>query len=85
MGLEHGRRDLNVQRARLDLPPLERFHGGISPDLALVATFPQLEYPRSWPAGVEVTGPMTFEQPHHEIELPPGDATAGPGRPEHGA
>ena len=36
------------------------------------ATFPQLEYPRRWPAGVEVTGPMTFEVPHPEIELPPG-------------
>jgi UDP:flavonoid glycosyltransferase YjiC (YdhE family) len=74
IGLEHGRRDLNAQRAPLGLPPLERFHGGISPDLALVATFPQLEYPRRWPAGVEVTGPMTFELPHPEIELPPGDA-----------
>jgi MGT family glycosyltransferase len=73
IGLEHGRRDLNRQRARLDLPPVERFHGGISPDLALVATFPQLEYPRQWPAGVEITGPMTFELPHPEIELPPGD------------
>jgi UDP:flavonoid glycosyltransferase YjiC (YdhE family) len=74
VGLEHGRCDLNAQRARLGLQPLERFHGGISPDLALVATFPQLEYPRRWPAGVEVTGPMTFELPHPEIELPPGNA-----------
>jgi MGT family glycosyltransferase len=73
LGLEHGRRDLNKQRERLGLPPTERFHGGISPDLALVATFPQLEYPRRWPAGVEVTGPMSFEQPHPEIELPAGD------------
>ncbi|HEU4944365.1 MAG TPA: nucleotide disphospho-sugar-binding domain-containing protein [Solirubrobacterales bacterium] len=73
IGLEHGRRDLNRQRARLGLPPLERFHGGISTELALVATFPQLEYPRRWPAGVEVTGPMTFEVPHPEIELPPGE------------
>jgi MGT family glycosyltransferase len=73
VGLEHGRRDLNLQRRRLDLPPVERFHGGISPDLALVATYPQLEYPRRWPAGVEVTGPMTFELPHPEIELPPGE------------
>ena len=46
VGLEHGRRDLNLQRQRLGLPPIERFHGGISPDLALVATYPQLEYPR---------------------------------------
>ncbi len=73
VGLEHGRRDLNLQRERLGLPPIERFHGGISPDLALVATYPQLEYPRRWPPGVEVTGPMTFELPYPEIDLPPGD------------
>jgi MGT family glycosyltransferase len=73
IGLEQGRRDLNTQRARLDLPPVERFHGGISSDLALVGTFPQLEYPRHWPGGVKVTGPMMFEVPHPDIELPPGD------------
>src|SRR3954454_6278979 len=74
IGLEHGRRDLNRQRRRLDLPPVERFHGGISTELALVGTFPQLEYPRQWPAGVEITGPMSFEIPHPDIELPPGEA-----------
>jgi MGT family glycosyltransferase len=73
IGLEHGRRDLNRQRQRLDLPPVERFHGGISSELALVGTFPQLEYPRQWPAGVEITGPLTFEVPHPDIELPPGE------------
>jgi UDP:flavonoid glycosyltransferase YjiC (YdhE family) len=73
VGLEHGRRDLNLQRERLGLAPTERFHGGISEDLALVATYPQLEYPRGWPPGVRVTGPMVFEQPFPEIELPPGD------------
>ncbi len=73
IGLEHGRRDLNRQRARLDLPPVTRFHGGISSELALVGTFPQLEYPRRWPASVEITGPMTFEVPHPEIDLPPGE------------
>jgi UDP:flavonoid glycosyltransferase YjiC (YdhE family) len=72
VGLEQGRNDLNRQRARLGLPPTERFHGGISPDLALVGTFPQLEYPRQWPEGVEVTGPMSFEVPHPDIELPGG-------------
>ncbi|HEY0280624.1 MAG TPA: nucleotide disphospho-sugar-binding domain-containing protein [Solirubrobacterales bacterium] len=72
VGLEHGRRDLNGQRERLGLPPLDHFHGGISPDLALVATYPQLEYPRRWPAGVHVTGPMPFEVPHPDVELPPG-------------
>jgi len=74
VGLENGRRDLNAQRAKLGLPPIDRFHGGISPDLALVATFPQLEYPRRWPPGVKVTGPMSFELAHPEIELPRGDA-----------
>ena len=74
VGLEHGRRDLNKQRERLGLPPVRRYHGGISPDLALVGTFPQLEYPRRWPTGVEITGPMTFEVPHPDIELPVGDA-----------
>ena len=74
IGLAHGRRDLNIQRERLGLAPIERFHGGISPELALVATFPQLEYPRRWPGGVEVTGPMAFEMPHPDIELPPGGA-----------
>jgi MGT family glycosyltransferase len=74
VGLEHGRRDLNSQRERLGLPALDHFHGGISPDLALVATYPQLEYPRAWPASVQVTGPMAFEIPHPDIELPPGEA-----------
>jgi UDP:flavonoid glycosyltransferase YjiC (YdhE family) len=73
VGLEHGRRDLNQQRQRLGLAPLERFHGGISPELALLATYPQLEYPRQWSPGVEVTGPMVFEQPYPEIELPAGE------------
>ena len=72
-GLRRGRRELNEQRRRLSLPPQERFHGGISEELALVGTFPQLEYPRQWPAGVELTGPMVFELPHPEVELPPGE------------
>ncbi len=72
-GLERGRRDLNAQRRIAGLPPTDRHHGGTSPDLALVATFPQLEYPREWPSGVRVTGPMHFELPHPDISLPPGD------------
>lgn len=74
IGLEHGRRDLNGQRERLGLPAHDHFHGGISSELALVATLPQLEYPRAWPASVQVTGPMAFEVPHPDIELPPGEA-----------
>ena len=46
-GEERGRRELNGARERVGLAPLEHTHGGISRDLALVATFPQLEYPRA--------------------------------------
>ncbi len=73
-GLERGRAELNESRAQVGLPPTERLHGGISQSLALVATFPQLEYPRRWPAEVRVTGPMPFELPYPDVELPPGDA-----------
>lgn len=72
-GLRRGRRELNETRAKLDLPRLERFHGGISPELVLVGTLPQLEYPRDWPDEVEITGPLGFELSHPDIELPPGD------------
>ena len=47
-------------------------YGPISDWLALVATFPQLEYPRRWPSEVHVTGPMRFELPFPEVELPAG-------------
>jgi UDP:flavonoid glycosyltransferase YjiC (YdhE family) len=73
MGLRRGRDDLNETRGRLGLGPIERFHGGISEQLAIVATFPQLEYPREWPEHVWVTGPMFFEVPGEEIELPEGE------------
>ncbi len=73
-GEEQGRRELNGARARVGLPPLEHVHGGISRQLALVATFPQLEYPRREPQpNVRVTGPLFWEQPYGEVELPPGD------------
>ena len=73
-GEERGRRELNEARRRVGLPPLEHAHGGISRELALVATFPQLEYPRrEWHAGVRVTGPLLWEAPHADVELPAGD------------
>jgi UDP:flavonoid glycosyltransferase YjiC (YdhE family) len=73
-GLEHGRRELNETRRRLGLGPLDRVHGGISVDLALVATFPQLEYPRAAPPpATHVVGPLLWEPPFGEVELPPGD------------
>jgi UDP:flavonoid glycosyltransferase YjiC (YdhE family) len=72
-GLELGRCELNRARARLGLEPIGRVHGGISAELALVGTFPQLEYPRAWPAHVHVVGPLMWEPPARDVELPPGD------------
>jgi UDP:flavonoid glycosyltransferase YjiC (YdhE family) len=71
-GLERGRDELNDTRARLGLPPLERFHGGISDQLVLVGTYPQLEYPRAWPEHVHVIGPLLWEPPNRPTETPPG-------------
>jgi UDP:flavonoid glycosyltransferase YjiC (YdhE family) len=73
MGLRRGQDELNETRAMLGLPPIDRFHGGISQRLAIVATLPQLEYPREWPHQVHVTGPLFFELPGEEVELPEGD------------
>jgi len=74
-GLELGRRELNETRRRLGLPPLAHVHGGISRELVLVGTFPQLEYPR--PGGptarTHVVGPLLWEPPAADVELPPGD------------
>jgi MGT family glycosyltransferase len=72
-GLRRGRDELNETRRRLGLAPRERFHGGISELLAIVATFPQLEYPRAWPDHVKVTGPLLFELPAEEIAIPEGE------------
>ena len=45
-----------------------------------MATFPQLEYPRAWPPGVHVVGPLMWEPPVAE-PIAPGavPATASPG------
>lgn len=72
-GLRRGREDLNGIRSELDLPPLERFHGGTSETLALVATLPQLEYPRSWPENVRIIGPLLTDIPAPEVEIPEGE------------
>jgi UDP:flavonoid glycosyltransferase YjiC (YdhE family) len=73
-GEQQGRAELNETRARVGLPPLGHVHGGTSRELALVATLPQLEYPRRvrepW---LRVTGPLMWEQPFEDVELPPGD------------
>jgi UDP:flavonoid glycosyltransferase YjiC (YdhE family) len=73
-GLDRGRRELNETRARLGLRALDHVHGGISRDLCLVGTFPQLEYPRAWPPNTHVVGPLLWEPPFGDVDLPPGDA-----------
>ena len=72
-GLRRGRRELNHTRAMLGLAPLDHVHGGISRRLCLVATFPQLEYPREWPTWTRVVGPLMWEPPADDVEPPPGD------------
>lgn len=73
-GLELGRRELDETRGRLGLPPSGRVHGGISQELALVATFPQLEYPRVVRLpNTHVVGPLMWEPAFGEVELPEGD------------
>ena len=73
-GIEQGRVQLNGARERVGLPPVDYLHGGISRDLAIVATFPQLEYPRRrWDPSVRVTGPLMWERPYEDVEPPPGD------------
>jgi MGT family glycosyltransferase len=73
-GEVRGREELNGARARVGLPPIDHVHGGISRRLALIATFPQLEYPRSgWLPSMRITGPLLWEQPYEDTEPPPGD------------
>jgi UDP:flavonoid glycosyltransferase YjiC (YdhE family) len=72
-GLRRGRDELNATRERLGLAPVSRLHGGLSTRLCLVATFPQLEYPRPWPPEVRVVGPMVWEPPYRSVAPPPGD------------
>jgi MGT family glycosyltransferase len=72
-GLRRGRRELNDTRSRLGLDPVQRLHGGLSPTLVLVGTFPQLEYPRPWPGHVHVVGPLLWEPPYRDVAPPPGD------------
>ena len=74
VGLERGRAELNDTRRRLGLSPVSRLHGGLSEQLTMVGTLPQLEYPRQWPDHVHVVGPLMWEPPFEEVQPPPGDA-----------
>ena len=79
VGLERGRNELNHTRKQLGLRPLDYVHNGISRQLALVATFPQLEYPRVWPANVHVVGPLMWEPPALEVALPSNGGSGASG------
>jgi len=72
-GLEQGRREYNDCRARLGLPPRRELHPGLSRELTLVATLPQLEYPRRWEPWLRVVGPLLWEPPGERVAPPPGD------------
>jgi UDP:flavonoid glycosyltransferase YjiC (YdhE family) len=72
LGFKRGRSELNETRARLGLPPVTRLLGGVSDRLCIVGTFPQLEYPRSWPASTHVVGPLLWEPPSEPVDPPQG-------------
>jgi UDP:flavonoid glycosyltransferase YjiC (YdhE family) len=74
IGLRRGRDELNQARGQLGLAPVHRLHGGLSRQLCIVGTFPQLEYPRQWPDWVHVVGPLLWEPPYHEVTPPWGSA-----------
>jgi UDP:flavonoid glycosyltransferase YjiC (YdhE family) len=74
VGLERGRGEYNDCRARLGLPPLPWTHTGLSRSLTMVATLPQLEYPRAWPSWCRVVGPLLWEPGGGSfVEPVPGD------------
>ena len=62
-GPRAGPREYNDCRARLGLAPLPGCHTGLSRALTLVATLPQLEYPRGWEPWLRVVGPLLWEPP----------------------
>jgi UDP:flavonoid glycosyltransferase YjiC (YdhE family) len=73
-GLEQGRVEYNECRARLGLGPLPWVHTGLSRELTLVGTLPQLEYPRDWPSWARVVGPLQWELPGGErVSAPAGE------------
>jgi UDP:flavonoid glycosyltransferase YjiC (YdhE family) len=71
-GLRQGRSELNDTRAKLGLPPVQRMHGGLSEELVLLGSLPQLEYHRDWPDHFHVVGPLMWEPPFGAVDLPPG-------------
>ena len=73
-GCERGRDELNETRAQVGLPPLERFHGGISESWRWSRPSRSSSTRAAGRPTCRVTGPMPFELPYPDVELPPGDA-----------
>jgi UDP:flavonoid glycosyltransferase YjiC (YdhE family) len=72
--LQRARDDLNRTRATLGLKPTARLDAQISDQLALVATLPSLELPRSdWPSYAHVIGPCLYDAGGAAPDVPPGD------------
>jgi UDP:flavonoid glycosyltransferase YjiC (YdhE family) len=62
------------QMERLGYPSLYREDGTeavYSPEKVLALGLPELEFPRRWPAAVELVGPVLFTPPAPEIADPP--------------
>jgi UDP:flavonoid glycosyltransferase YjiC (YdhE family) len=72
--LRRGRDQLNAARRLLGLAPLPHLLPGLSRALTLVATFPQLEYPRAVRLPfTRVTGPILWEPASEPAPPPEGD------------
>jgi len=72
--LQRARDDLNRVRVSLGIPPTARLDAQISDRLALVATLPSLEVPRSdWPPYAHVVGPCLYDAGGVVPDLPPGE------------
>ena len=85
-GLRRGRDEHEPRRGRRS--GWRRPNGstaGISDALAIVATFPQLEYPRAWPAARHVIGPMRVRDPVSRGGPAGGRGAARARSAEHGA
>ena len=72
-GLEIGMREYDDLRKRVGLAPRGLLHGAMSDDLVIIGTFPQLEAGRSHPDHFHITGPLFWEPPSDEVDLPDGD------------
>jgi len=73
--LARARDDLNRGRSRIGLGPSASLYGGLSEELAIVATLPSLEIERpDWPAHARVVGPCLWDVPGAPYDPPPPPA-----------